>query len=123
MATPGRSWTSGHWGKERVLQRRSLTVGVHLGEGRKGRTGPDATTVLHVGAPGFSFAEGKIWALHTAWSGNHTHYAERVFTGLQVIGGAESLSSRRRAAAIVATGDRLPKESRHQQVINMGIPQ
>ena len=49
---------AGHWGKERVPQRRPLTVGVHLREGRKGRTGPDAATLLHVGVPGFSFAEG-----------------------------------------------------------------
>jgi alpha-galactosidase len=82
---------AGHWGKERVPQRRPLTVGVHLREGRKGRTGPDAATLLHVGVPGFSFAEGEIWAVHTAWSGNHTHYAERLFTGVQVIGGGELL--------------------------------
>ena len=82
---------AGHWGKERVPQRRSLGVGVHLREGRKGRTGPDAATLLHVGEPGFSFAEGEIWAVHTAWSGNHTHYAERLFTGAQVIGGGELL--------------------------------
>jgi alpha-galactosidase len=82
---------AGHWGKERAPQRRPLTVGVHLREGRKGRTGADAATLLHVGVPGFSFAEGEIWAVHTAWSGNHTHYAERLFTGTQVIGGGELL--------------------------------
>jgi alpha-galactosidase len=82
---------AGHWGKERVPQRRPLTVGVHLREGRKGRTGADAATLLHVGVPGFSFSEGEIWAVHTAWSGNHTHYAERLFTGTQVIGGGELL--------------------------------
>jgi alpha-galactosidase len=82
---------AGHWGKERVPQRRPLGVGVHLREGRKGRTGPDAATLLHVGEPGFSFADGEIWAVHTAWSGNHTHYAERLFTGAQVIGGGELL--------------------------------
>jgi alpha-galactosidase len=82
---------AGHWGKERVPQRLPLGVGVHLREGRKGRTGPDAATVLHVGVPGFSFADGEIWAVHTGWSGNHTHYAERVFTGVQVIGGGELL--------------------------------
>ena len=82
---------AGHWGKERVPQRRPLGVGVHLREGRKGRTGADAATLLHVGVPGFSFAEGEIWAVHTGWSGNHTHYAERVFTGTQVIGGGELL--------------------------------
>jgi alpha-galactosidase len=82
---------AGHWGQERVPQRRPFGVGVHLREGREGRTGPDAATLLHVGVPGFSFSEGEIWAVHTAWSGNHTHYAERVFTGVQVIGGGELL--------------------------------
>jgi alpha-galactosidase len=82
---------AGHWGNERVPQRRPLGVGVHLREGRKGRTGADAATLLHVGVPGFSFSEGEIWAVHTGWSGNHTHYAERVFTGTQLIGGGELL--------------------------------
>ena len=82
---------AGHWGKERVPQRSQLGVGVHLREGRKGRTGADAATLLHLGEPGFSFSDGEIWAVHTAWSGNHTHYAERLFTGVQVIGGGELL--------------------------------
>ena len=29
--------------------------------------------------------------MHTGWSGNHTHYAERLSTGEQVIGGGELL--------------------------------
>jgi alpha-galactosidase len=82
---------AGHWGKERVPQRSRLGVGVHLREGRKGRTGPDAATLLHLGEPGFSFSDGEIWAVHTGWSGNHTHYAERLFSGVQVIGGGELL--------------------------------
>ncbi len=82
---------AGRWGKERTPQRQPLNVGQHVREGRKGRTGPEAATVLHLGTPGFGFGEGEIWAVHTAWSGNHTHYAERVFTGHQVIGGGELL--------------------------------
>ncbi len=82
---------AGRWGKERVPQRGPLEVGIHLREGRKGRTGPDAATVLHVGVPGFGFADGEVWGLHTGWSGNHTHYAERLSTGEQVIGGGELL--------------------------------
>ena len=82
---------AGRWGKERFPQRRELVTGTHLREGRKGRTGADAATVLHLGVPGFGFAEGELWSVHTAWSGNHTHYAERVFTGEQVIGGGELL--------------------------------
>jgi alpha-galactosidase len=82
---------AGRWGKERIPQRRAMTVGIHLREGRKGRTGPDAATLLHLGTPGFGFATGEIWAVHTGWSGNHTHYAERLSTGEQVIGGGELL--------------------------------
>ena len=82
---------SGRWARERSPQRRALTVGVHLREGRKGRTGPDAATLLHAGTPGFSFAGGEVWAVHTGWSGNHTHYAERLSSGEQVVGGGELL--------------------------------
>ena len=76
---------------ERVPQRGPLRLGAHVRENRKGRTGADSAYVLHVGTPGFGFASGRVWAVHTAWSGNHLHYAERVFTGEQRIGGGELL--------------------------------
>lgn len=82
---------AGRWGKERVPQRRELGVGIHEREGRKGRTGADAATILSVGEPGFGFARGEVWGVHVAWSGNHRHYAERLFTGAQVVGGGELL--------------------------------
>lgn len=82
---------AGRWGKERTPQRRELVVGSHVREGRHGRTGADAATVLHVGEPGFDFAGGEIWGVHTGWSGNHTHYAERSLSGEQVVGGGELL--------------------------------
>jgi alpha-galactosidase len=82
---------AGRWGRERVPQRRALGMGTHLREGRKGRTGADAATVLHAGVPGFDFSSGEVWGVHVGWSGNHTHYAEKVFTGEQVIGGGELL--------------------------------
>jgi alpha-galactosidase len=82
---------AGRWTKERVPQRRGFTVGTHLRESRKGKTGPDSAYLLHVGTPGFNFASGEIWAVHAAWSGNHVHYAERMYTGEQVIGGGELL--------------------------------
>ncbi|QIK72623.1 alpha-galactosidase [Propioniciclava coleopterorum] len=81
----------GRWGKERVPQRRAFTLGTHLREGRHGRTGADAATVLHAGSPGFGFAGGDVWGVHVGWSGNHTHYAERVLTGERVLGGGELL--------------------------------
>jgi alpha-galactosidase len=82
---------AGRWGMERLAQRRPFTVGTHLREGRKGRTGADAATILHAVEPGTDFSRGEAWGVHTAWSGNHTHYAERTFTDHRVIGGGELL--------------------------------
>ncbi|ROS21561.1 alpha-galactosidase [Rathayibacter sp. PhB127] len=82
---------AGRWGKERVPQRRELVVGLHEREGRRGRTGADAATVLSVGVPGFGFAAGEVWGIHVGFSGNHRHYAERLSNGFQVLGGGELL--------------------------------
>jgi alpha-galactosidase len=82
---------SGRWARERVPQRRPFTVGTHLRENRKGRTGADSAYVLHAGTPGFGFASGEVYAVHTAFSGNHLHYAERTHTGARVLGGGELL--------------------------------
>ncbi len=82
---------AGRWGRERVPQRAPFTVGTHLRESRKGRTGADSAYVLHAGTPGFGFARGQLYAVHTAWSGNHVHYAERIFTGERLLGGGELL--------------------------------
>ncbi len=84
---------TGRWGQERIPTRSPFTPGVHLRENRKGRTGNDSAYVLHAGSPGFGFAEGEVYAVHTAWSGNHTHYAESYFTGERLLGGGELLMS------------------------------
>ena len=81
----------GRWGHERVPQRQPLHTGIHSRENRRGRTGADSAHVLHAGTPGFGFQGGDIRAVHTAWSGNHVHYAEKTFTGEAVIGGGELL--------------------------------
>ncbi|NQX13066.1 alpha-galactosidase [Microbacteriaceae bacterium VKM Ac-2855] len=82
---------AGRWGKERTPQRRAVTIGSHRREGRHGRTGADAATLLSVGRPGFGFASGEVWSVHTGWSGNHVHQVERVSTGVQLLGGGELL--------------------------------
>ncbi|WP_431280377.1 alpha-galactosidase [Leifsonia poae] len=94
---------AGRWGKERTPQRRELGVGIHLREGRKGRTGADAATLLSVGEPGFGFAHGEVWGVHVGYSGNHRHYAERLPTGEQVSGGGELLLP---GEIILGPGDR-----------------
>ncbi len=83
----------GRWARERVPQRHDFTLGTHLRENRKGRTGADSAYLLHAGVPGFSFGDGEVWAVHTAWSGNHVHYAERLSSGEQVVGGGELVLS------------------------------
>ena len=82
---------AGRWGREKVPQRATFGVGTHLREGRKGRTGADAAGVLHAGTTGFGFGRGEVWAVHTAWSGNHVHYAELTFDGHRLLGGGELL--------------------------------
>ncbi len=82
---------AGRWGRERTPQRSTLHTGIHLRENRRGRTGADSAYVLHAGAPGFGFRRGELRAVHTGWSGNHVHYAEKVFTGETVLGGGELL--------------------------------
>lgn len=89
-ATELLDFTGQHNG-ERIPQRGPLRDGVHLRENRRGRTAADSAFVLHAGAAGFGFADGRVWGVHTAWSGNHRHYAERVHTGEQVLGGGEVL--------------------------------
>ena len=82
---------AGRHNRERVPQRAPFGTGAHVRENRKGRTGADSAYVLHAGTAGFGFGAGDVWAVHTAWSGNHLHYAERVFTGEQRLGGGEVL--------------------------------
>ncbi|TDO46164.1 alpha-galactosidase [Kribbella sp. VKM Ac-2527] len=76
---------------ERHPQRHVFTQGAHIRDNRRGRTGADATLLLIAGTPGFDFGTGEIWAVHTAWSGNHRSYAERGMSGYAVIGGGELL--------------------------------
>jgi alpha-galactosidase len=75
--------------RERSPQRAPFTAGTHLREGRRGRTGTDATLVLAAGAAGFGFRSGEVWTAHVAWSGNHRTHAERTPQGDGVLGGGE----------------------------------
>jgi alpha-galactosidase len=82
---------AGRWSRERAPQRRPITVGTHLRENRRGRTGPDAATVLLAGEAGFRFGAGEVWGLHVAWSGNHRSWVERTASGATLLGGGELL--------------------------------
>ena len=77
--------------RERSPQRHAFTIGTHLRENRRGRTGTDAVTVHVAGEPGFGFRSGEVWGLHVAWSGNHRSLAERTINGVGLLGGGELL--------------------------------
>ncbi|ROT26501.1 alpha-galactosidase [Micromonospora sp. HM5-17] len=82
---------TGRWCRERAPQRRPLTVGTWLREGRRGRSGLDATLLLVAGTSGFGFRSGEVWGLHVGWSGNHRSFVERTPEGETVLGGGELL--------------------------------
>ena len=77
--------------RERSPQRHAFTLGTHLREGRRGRTGTDSSLLLAAGEPGFGFRSGQVWAIHVAWSGNHRALAEALPDGRRVVGGGELL--------------------------------
>ncbi len=77
--------------RERHPQRRRFDVGSWVRDNRRGRTGADATLLLAAGTPGFGFGTGEVWALHTAWSGNHRTVAERDPNGHALLSGGELL--------------------------------
>ncbi|GAA2030157.1 alpha-galactosidase [Terrabacter terrae] len=87
---------TGRWCRERAPQRRRLDHGTHLRASRRGRTGHDATLLLMAGTRGFDWRTGEVWAVHTAWSGNHEHLVESLPEGAgrhhAVLGGGELLA-------------------------------
>lgn len=82
---------AGRWAKERVPQARPFVVGGQVREGRHGRTGADAATVLVAAERGLGFDRGEAWAVHVAFSGNHRVSAERAFSGERLLLGGELL--------------------------------
>lgn len=87
---------TGRWCRERSPQRSRLDHGTHLRASRRGRTGHDATLLLMAGTRGFDWRTGEVWAVHTAWSGNHEHLVEALPEGAgrhhAVLGGGELLA-------------------------------
>lgn len=88
--------TTGRHCRERTPQRRRFDHGSVVRSSRRGRTGHDATLVLTAGSDGFGFRRGEVWGVHTAWSGDHVHLAERLperaGQASAVIGGGELLA-------------------------------
>ncbi|UCM91370.1 alpha-galactosidase [Streptomyces marincola] len=84
---------TGHHLRERSPQRTPFTHGLRMRENRTGRTGYDAAYLLAAGTAGFGNRSGRVWAVHTAWSGNHRTFAERTFHSVSLLGSGELLLS------------------------------
>jgi alpha-galactosidase len=87
---------TGRWARERSPQRHTVTDGLWLREGRRGKTGFDAATVLVAGTSAFGFGHGEVWGAHVGWSGDSVHRLERVPLGktsrtVTTLGGGELL--------------------------------
>ncbi|GAA3461511.1 alpha-galactosidase [Saccharothrix longispora] len=84
---------TGRWGRERSPQRTAFTQGLRVRENRTGRTGYDSAYLLAAGTAGFGNRSGEVWAVHTAWSGNHRTFAERTYHSVSLLGSGELLLS------------------------------
>ncbi|WP_410539502.1 alpha-galactosidase [Streptomyces sp. KL2] len=84
---------TGHHLRERSPQRTAFTQGLRMRENRTGRTGYDSAYLLAAGTAGFGNRSGEVWAVHTAWSGNHRTFAERTFHSVSLLGSGELLLS------------------------------
>jgi alpha-galactosidase len=82
---------TGRHERERTPQRRPVTDGLWLREGRGGRPGLEGTGMIAVGTPGFDTTAGEIVAVHVAWSGNTVLRVERDSSTGTTIGGGELL--------------------------------
>ncbi|MCS7477468.1 alpha-galactosidase [Umezawaea endophytica] len=79
--------------RERAAQRTEFTHGLRMRENRTGRTGYDSAYLLAAGTRSFGHRTGEVWAVHTAWSGNHRTFAERTFHAVSLLGSGELLLS------------------------------
>ncbi len=82
---------TGRHERERTPQRHELTDGLWLREGRGGRPGLDAATLVIAGTAGFSTTHGHVVGVHVAWSGNCGLRVERSAAEGATIGGGELL--------------------------------
>jgi len=82
---------TGRHERERSPQRHQVTDGLWLREGRTGRPGLDAGTMVVLGTPGFSPTSGQVLGVHVGWSGNSVLRVERDAATGTTVGGGEFL--------------------------------
>ncbi|PRY65037.1 alpha-galactosidase [Glaciihabitans tibetensis] len=83
---------TGLWTHERRPQRTALAHGTWSRESRHGRPGHDDAFLTVIGAAGYGFRAGEVWATHLAWSGDKRTWAESSPLGRVVLGLGELLA-------------------------------
>ena len=79
--------------KEMQRDRSEWKVGAWTAENRRGRTSHEHPPLLIAQTATASAVDGEVWALHTAWSGNHVSFAERLADGRRYMQMGELLHS------------------------------
>ncbi|WP_253282184.1 alpha-galactosidase [Arcanobacterium phocae] len=82
---------TGHHLRERAPQRHNFEQGFFSQESWIGRPGFSSGFLFCAGTPGFDFTHGTVYGVHTAWSGNTGHFAERTAYTHGLLGGEELL--------------------------------
>ena len=83
----------GRWCKEMQRDTSDWNIGAWTAENRRGRTSHEHPPLVLATTETTSAVGGEIWALHTAWSGNHVTFAERLADGRRYIQMGELLHS------------------------------
>lgn len=76
---------TGRWAREFQMTRFPWPPGAWTAENRSGRTSHEHPPYLWVFDAHAGEATGHVWGLHTAWSGNHVAYAERLSDGRRYV--------------------------------------
>jgi alpha-galactosidase len=95
---------AGRWSNEAQPQRIPLRQGSWLREQRRGRTGPDTPLLLMAGSAGFNHRDGSVWGVHLGWSGDQRYVAQRLNSGVTLIGAGEILEA---GEVMLAAGESL----------------
>lgn len=82
---------TGRHERERSPQRQGVTDGLWLREGRGGRPGLDAASLVALGTSGFAGTTGRVLTAQVAWSGNSVLRVERSAATGTTLGGGEHL--------------------------------
>ena len=82
---------TGRWPREKWPVTTGIPAGSTTRTSRRGRPGHDAPTVMILSEGEPSWQDGRIWAVHTAWSADTVYRTDRVTDQVTLLGAGELL--------------------------------